>query len=327
MITIHFETTDLENIRFAYSPLIELSASYKVLKNPDQYGLHMAWVEETKRAIYGLDLPFMDALILSKTYIADFLTPTPSGIRVSFEDEIEWMRATPIEVIRQNVEMVIRVSEDSEVRQFFLTYPREAVECLIDELRLYWGLALAHYWGRIQSVLEGDVLYRARAMALHGVEPMLDALDPVVRYQNGAIHLEKDPPYHAKEHWLRGRGMQLVPIIFRCKSVSWQIVPEWQPMIIYGARGAGLWHSYKLPDPEEALVVALGGSKAKMLHALRDPAHTSELAHKLNLTAGAVSQQLSRLNQAGLVESHRSSNRVYYRLTPRGERLLDIFTH
>jgi len=43
------------------------------------------------------------------------------------------------------------------------------------------------------------------------------------------------------------------------------------------------------------------------------------------LPPGAVSQHLARLKQAGLVESQRAGNRVYYRHTPRGKALVELF--
>ena len=101
--------------------------------------------------------------------------------------------------------------------------------------------------------------------------------------------------------------------------------PHWLPMLIYGARGGGLWYREEVPDPEEPLTLTLGAAKAKLLLTLKQPAHTAELAQKLSVTAGAVSQQLGRLHEAGLVESHRSSSRVYYRLTARGEKLIAVF--
>jgi DNA-binding MarR family transcriptional regulator len=62
-----------------------------------------------------------------------------------------------------------------------------------------------------------------------------------------------------------------------------------------------------------------------VLQALTVPASTSELAHRLMVTSGAVSQHLDRLKHAGLVEAHRSGRRVYYQLTRRGEELILLF--
>ena len=93
----------------------------------------------------------------------------------------------------------------------------------------------------------------------------------------------------------------------------------------YSARGSGNWFSEILPDPEEQLRVVLGDAPARLLIALCEPDHTSNLAKRLYLTAGAVSQQLKRLHHAGLVESHRSGYKVYYRLSERGLKLLALF--
>jgi DNA-binding transcriptional ArsR family regulator len=50
-----------------------------------------------------------------------------------------------------------------------------------------------------------------------------------------------------------------------------------------------------------------------------------ELSQQLRLAPVAVSAHLSRLEVAGLVEPHRSGRKVYYRLSPAGESLLEIF--
>ncbi|GAA4224850.1 hypothetical protein FHR32_006834 [Streptosporangium album] len=43
--------------------------------------------------------------------------------------------------------------------------PEEGLERLAEEIRNYWEAAIAPYWPRIRTLLEGDVLYRARLLA------------------------------------------------------------------------------------------------------------------------------------------------------------------
>lgn len=76
---------------------------------------------------------------------------------------------------------------------------------------------------------------------------------------------------------------------------------------------------------QTALRAAFGDMRAILLEALREPTPTSALARTLGVTAGAVSQQLSRLMDAGLLDAHRSGYRVYYRLSDRGQKLMDLF--
>lgn len=326
MITIHLSPTDLERLRFAYTPLLEVVGAYKLLRHDPNNGRYQRWVNEARRALFGHEFPYLDSLIPPRYYIADFITMTPQGTHHTLESEFERMRALPPEIIRANAELVMRVGGETEIRRHFVAYPHEALECVIEELRTFWTLTLAHHWERIQSALENDVLYRARALALHGVDQMFAELHPKVRYRQSIIEIDKHSDISAANNELNGDGLQLVPVIFGGNTLMWQVEPEWLPMIAYAARGTGTWYRPELPEPAQALELTLGEARARLLQALQTPAHTTELARRLDLTSGAVSQQLGRLHQAGLVEAHRSSSRVYYRLTERGLRLIELFS-
>lgn len=70
---------------------------------------------------------------------------------------------------------------------------------------------------------------------------------------------------------------------------------------------------------------APGGSgtvRAAVLEALVTPASTGELAAKVDVTPGAISQHVSVLRGCDLVTSHRSGRRVFHSLTETGEALV-----
>lgn len=335
MISLEVQPQDLANLRFAFSPLVELSMSYKQYRSGN-LGMLAPWGAEVSRALHGIELPYMDAVILPRHYLADFVTPTPNTNEFDIEQQFENMRATPVDLIRKNLTYLIVVDGETEARRHFLTAPYEALDCLIDEMRLYWSVALARHWPRIVSVLESDILFRARDLATEGIETLFRNISPIVSYKDAQIRLDKmyldcnyvvgKPLMHDNYSVsLEGRGLQLVPVLLGCSGLSWQVQPEWAPMIVYPARGAGLWYNATQPDPEQSLQLLLGAGRARLLVALQTPSHTTELAQRLNVTSGAVSQHLSKLNEAGLVDSHRSSHKVYYRLTNRGQQLLNLF--
>jgi DNA-binding transcriptional ArsR family regulator len=56
---------------------------------------------------------------------------------------------------------------------------------------------------------------------------------------------------------------------------------------------------------------------------LKGPASTTQLARRLSMTAGGVSQHLAVLRDAALVQSSRSGRMVLYTRTPLGEALVD----
>jgi DNA-binding transcriptional ArsR family regulator len=327
MISVTLNRQDLERIRYAYSPLVVLASSFRLLHDPEYQSFQQRWVDEAQMATSGMDMPYLNAVIKPRNYMADFVTPTPLESVRDIEADFEQMRQTPADVIRKNIVTLDEINGDDPIRQQFMMYPHEMMECLIDEMRDYWQRTLARHWAQIQTVLENDILFQARTHVLCGVDCVLNGFAEYMRYIDGEIQITKRSTCYGEEYAFTpsGSGIQLVPTVFIGNWVSYQFESEWQPMILYGARGAGLWHRRDTPEPETALRAAFGDSRAALLSALITPAHTADLARRLGVTSGAVSQQLGKLAEAGLVENHRSGYRVYYRLSERGEKLMGLF--
>jgi DNA-binding transcriptional ArsR family regulator len=324
MITIRLMPTDLAGMRFAYRPLLEVVLSYRVLSNPSFQSPFLRWVDEARNALYEIDLPYLGALVTPKGYIPDFLTPTPMSNRINIDDDFNDLLATPDDLIRQDMLTMIEEHGDSAIRHYFLAHPREAMNCLVDELRLYWKRVLAHYWTRMITIMEGDVLYRARTLALDGPGALFEGLHGTISYGQTAIHLQPVCQCLHKdvEFQLNGDGIQLVPSIFRGCGRMFQVTPGLHPMLAYGVHGTGLW--YQKP-PSQSLELALGTGRARVLESLVTPSTTGEIAVKLRISAATASQHLSRLTKAGLIAPRRSGKRVYYYLTGRGEQLIALF--
>ncbi|MBZ0290771.1 MAG: transcriptional regulator, partial [Anaerolineae bacterium] len=280
--------------------------SYRVLRHyPTQQGRFQRWIDEAKDALHDVELPYLHALSTQNYQIPDFLTPTPNAPIADLETEIERLRATPNDLIRKTVQETIDLCGESEILMQFVAYPRELLECLIEDIRTYWGRALAHHWPSMLSALESDVLFRARQLAVDGSSALLNDLYPSLQLRGNRIEydLSHKPKHPSVDHVLHGEGLQLIPAIF-AKSVMWQLAEEWRPMLIYQSRGTGIWWKPAMPTPDQSLEIALGEGRARVLRLLATPANTGEIGRQLQITAGAASQHLSRLNQAGLVEPH-----------------------
>ena len=327
MIKLRMTSAGLLDLRFAHSPLLAVINSYLLLQgfkgNPALYDV---WIDATRRALAGTELPYLQSLLCHSRYIPDFLTPTPTAQQPSFEDELAQLMKTPSQYIRDDVQYLTELDGTSPIRQLMLSYPQEALVCIVDELRLYWKRALEPHWSQISTILEGDMLHRGRVLALEGTSALLSTLAPQIEFDDvtGEIRLHRDCPL--KVHELQDQGLQLVPAMFYdATEVMWMVNPHYRPFVMYSARGAGQWKQ-SVPESNHSLELALGSGRARVLVALHTPRTTNELARLLGLYASGVSQHLSRLHQAGLVESHRVSRRVYYSLTQRGEQLLAIFS-
>ncbi|MFZ4817004.1 MAG: DUF5937 family protein [Phototrophicaceae bacterium] len=328
MLSIYLDDKDLHKVRFAYSPLIELSLSYMALRGTRAEMAPARWKANAQRLLDDVELPYMDAIILPDSYVVDFLTPTPITPKTSLKEELDRVWETPRDVVIKNVLVTREYGGDSPVHDHFLHDPDAALGCLFAELQFYWGRVLEAHWSSIVANLENDVLHRARESATRGIGTVLNTLGAGLTYNCTAenIWVTKVTSHPDAELCLDGRGIQLVPSLFSRNHGHSQINEDWQPMLIYPARGSGLWYDPIPPQTDEALELTLGASKARLLQALAVPTSTSELATQLYLTAGSVSQQLTRLSQAGLVESTRNGSRVYYRLSERGEHLLAVFS-
>ncbi len=324
-VNIYLTPDDLSKVRFGFSPLVELIVSFKVLIHASTDARYHRWLDETRRALYGVELPYLSGLVETGRYIPDFLTPTPLNTELTFDEEMERLLALPDDIIRSNIRQLIQYGGDSEIIQHFLMYPHDALYCLVEELRLYWQRTLERHWARINDVLDDDIIYRAKKMAISGINDLFVDLHPNLHYSSGTIQIEKKQPEDSAQYYLKGDGLQLVPSTFAFARLMYQIESEWQPMLIYGSRGTGLWWKDKPATPDPSLEIVMGAGRARVFQALLTPTSTGELSRKIGLTAGATSQHLSRLHQAGLVRSHRIGKRVYYHLTTKGEHLLALF--
>ena len=314
-------------MRFAFSPLWETVASFRVLLDPARHALHLPWVEQTRGELGKLDLVPLYALVRPDGYIPDFLVPPPTTPLPSFEDEMARLSETPSATVIREVENLKAsgdgVGADRErLLNAYLADPTTALGRLAESLLRYHEVAISPHWSRLRVLLEGDVLKRAQALAFGGPEALFDDLHPTVRYREGILEVEK--PFQIEGVVPGGRGILLVPSAFAWPRLYAIIEEPWQPSLIYAPRGAAkLWVSSR-SDVEGALVAALGFGRASVLNGLAIPRTTTELARQLGVSQGTTSEHLSRLRKAGLVEPHRSGRSVFYRLSREGEQLLGL---
>lgn len=320
MILARFDTEALTRVRFAISPSLELIRSTRVLDDPATAALHLPWVERALTETRDLDLAPVRALQRSEIYNPDFVHPPPSGPLAEFEDELAVMIATPPEQISAEVRYAYEDRALPPVLEPFVSEPRRAVEQLAELMRVYWDRCLAGDWPRIRSLLEQDVLYRARQIADGGTRRLFGDLDPGVSWEEGELRVECGDCETVLD--LDERGLLLVPSVFVWPKVTLVTAEPWQPTLIYPARGIGMLWSPEQTAPPDALERLLGRTRATLLMSLDSPRSTTELAGALGLTPGGVSQHLSVLRDAGLVCGRRVARAVLYMRSPEGDGLL-----
>jgi hypothetical protein len=320
MVTLRLGPEDVANLRFAISPLMELHNSVRALEHPEAKALHLPWVAATRERVRDLDMALLQALHPRKAYTPDFVDPPPSSPLGELEDELGQMLATPPERVRFELRRAYEGRALPPVLEPLERDPARELPALADLVRAYWERALAPAWPRIRTLLEGDVLYRARQLADGGAIRLFADIHPEVSFAEDTLRI--DMPYDVTAD-LGGRGLLFVPSAFTWPRPAASVEPPWQPFLVYPARGVGgLWEP-GLSAPPEALAALLGPRRASVLAAVGAPRSTTELARALELSPGSVSQHLSVLRDAGLVHGHRVGRSVLYVRSEKGEALVD----
>jgi hypothetical protein len=321
VLELSFTAHDLTHIRFAFSPLWEVVASVRVLKNPADHPLHLPWTTQARQRLAesGLDWQMLSDLVPVPTRaIAGFVTPPPSTPVPDLDLELASLRATPPERVRA----ILDGMPGPRPAGLDPVYadPADGLVRLTRIIRGYWDLVLAPYWPRMLTLLEGDVLYRARRLTEGGTNRLFADLDPQVSWDRDTLYVVN--LYFTRSVQLSGRGLLLVPSVFVWPRVFAKLDGPWQPTLRYPPRGvARLWERDGADLPQ-ALAAVLGRSRTLLLTELDTPASTTDLARRTGLSASGVSQHLTALRSAGLVSAHRIGRFVLYARTSVAESLL-----
>ncbi|GII00400.1 ArsR/SmtB family transcription factor [Planobispora takensis] len=322
MIEFVLGVEDLADTRFAISPLHETVFSLRILRDPGLHALHLPWRRSVLDSLGGLDTELLTSLVGRRLPLPDFLTPRPVSFAAGFEEELAVVRRTPPELVRRDLSAAHAPDPLPEALSVAAVGDDAAVAGLRDAvcelLRDYWRIAVEPAWPRMRLVLEADMTYRARQLAVGGARLLFADMHPNLRWHDGTLRIDKMISRHRVA--ADGRGLLLVPSVFAHKPAP-PLSPQEAPLLVYPGRGvATLWEPAPVADAA-ALVSLLGAPRARLLGLLAEPTPTVELARRLRVTPSAVSQHLRVLHATGLVSRARDGRRVLYRLSPLGEEL------
>jgi DNA-binding transcriptional ArsR family regulator len=317
VISIELNDDDLSRTRLAMSPLWEVVASLCLLHKHEAPLERADWIVRTRRALKGVELGPLADPFAGTRHVPDFIAPIPDEPLATIDAELERVRATDVDVVRADIAECYG-DDPPAPWDAFLVRPREMLDRLAAGLHAYWEVVLADEWPRLRSILEGDVLGRARALALSGPEAVLEELHPRVRWRRPVIELDK--PFDDLR--LEGRGLVLIPLVYGSGVLLANASRERVFGLGYEARGTA---ELATPDAGDGrLDLLLGPGRATVLRALEQPATTTELALRLSYAPSTVSAHLDVLSRAGLIDRHRVRRSVFYGLNETGRSLVAL---
>ena len=187
-------------------------------------------------------------------------------------------------------------------------------------MRWYFDTLLRPHWAVVRAHVDADRGRRARAFLDGGCEQVLDGLRPFASWERPVL----STPYPSdREIHLGGRGLLLTPSYFCwAKPVTFIDDGKPTPMLVYPVEhdlALTLQHA-----SHERLTALIGHTRSELLHVLaRGDLATGELARRLNVSPGNISQHTRVLREAGLIGSARRGNVVLHSASPLGRALLN----
>ncbi|CAL9362722.1 hypothetical protein SUDANB95_00699 [Actinosynnema sp. ALI-1.44] len=288
-VRISLAGVGLARVRFAYSPVFETVMAVDGLRVPGAHAVHLPWVSWARERAGSIeDLDVLLDLVAGPVKPA-VLMPVPDVRMPDLEAELAGVPARVADVVRACHEVLV-----------------------------------APFWSRITALLEADIAFRASVLADRGVEAVFGDLHPEVSWSGGELVLyadrRADQPHRVD---LSEAGLVLSPSVF-CWPRAWAAVDPVGPGVVrYPARGIGTLWEEPAPVVGDELAALVGRTRAALLGLLSAPMSTTELASRLGVTAGAVSQHVAVLRAARLVTTRREGRTMLHMRTARADALID----
>lgn len=322
---INFAAADLANVRFAVSPLWELTQAVRVLVDPSQQRFHLPWLDQVRPALDDLDVEPLLAVLPVRGYNTDLVSPQPRHSRPSITEQLEQVRSTPLAQVKAETAEALANRGGQPVPPAvarLAKHPKALRDRLVTSLENCWHALLEPHWQRVDDLLTADIAHQTRILGEGGLGRLFATLHPDLEWRDGDLWLDISMRPARQRQSTKGHGVLLMPSAF-----AWpRVIVIWdyqeQPTIVYPARGvAELWQPVA-PSGAKSLGRLMGSTRATLLASLLEPASTSILARRHSLAPATVSEHLSALADAGLLSSARQGRSVIYAATDLGDALL-----
>ncbi|MER8186738.1 helix-turn-helix domain-containing protein [Kitasatospora sp. NPDC094015] len=317
---------DLADASFACSPLQEAVLSLQMWTRPERHPRQRPWFEEMRPAFERLDGTLLRSLVADNGYVPDFLTPRPAVPFPDVRAELAEVRALPPGELAGQLARTFAPGNLPVPGPLAagLADPARLLGRIADELAAYWEECLRPaWWPQARSVLHADIVHRSRVLAERGAAAVFRDLDGRLLWEEGVLTIRRSCRHGDVEVEVGRRGLVFLPTCFARGAIT-SISDHHPPAITYPARGlATLGGPVRPPSVPQALELLVGGPKARLLALLAEPCSTTELARRLGVTPGAVSQHLAVLSATRLVTRARHGRMVLYARSPLGDRLCE----
>jgi DNA-binding transcriptional ArsR family regulator len=238
------------------------------------------------------------------------------------DEELAQVRSTPEERVQVEVARSLERRRGIETDVLDVLRRPGAGRRLADLLEALWIDLVEPLWPQIRDCLEREILLRSRALARGGLGALFEDMSPLISIAGRRLSVDIGAGCECTRS-LGGVGILLIPSTFICPRVTAILEPPTAPATLYypARAAAALWFGSE-GDVDDSLAKLIGDTRAQILLALSEPAHTTALAARLGRSAGNIADHLSVLRSSGLITRARYGRHVMYSRTTLAETLL-----
>ncbi|MEV0254550.1 DUF5937 family protein [Streptomyces sp. NPDC050732] len=343
-MTLRIDITGLpsDRLRFAASPLAELTAMLHVLAAPGHHPQLAGWAAEVRAGLRPeLSERLREAEFLWRSSQADFLLPARPRHSLAEElddvdriDDETYVTAALVTTCGSDRTHAAAPSPlndaDARERALDLAQARGARQEAFAERLLTDPAAVrarvrqtieqcaeAFFdaaWADVAARLAADLRLKNDLLKHQGIGPALASV-------SGAIALAPDgdcitvDKLQDKATAARGAGVTFIPSVYGRPHLVVVHAPGWQPVVQYPVAEPNPPEPVSLETVGLRLEALAHPVRLRLLRTLaRGPHTTGELAHAWELTAPEVSRHLAVLRRAGLLTARRRGRYIHYSL-------------
>ncbi|MFI9813423.1 helix-turn-helix domain-containing protein [Saccharothrix variisporea] len=324
-----------QRLRFAASPLAELTAMLHVLAEPGHHPRRAAWAADVWAGLRPeLAERLREAEFLWRSSQADFLLPARPRPTLAEElDDVDRLddetyvtaalvttcgghRAAtrspltdPTERARALELAQARGARQEAFAERLLTDPTAVRARVRDTLEQCAEAFFDAAWPGVAARLAADLRLKNDLLTRVGVQAALASVSGAISLDGDCIVVDK---VQDKATSANGAGVTFIPSVFGSPHLVVVHAPGWQPVVQYPVTPAEPVSLDTVTLRLEALAHPI---RLRLLRTLaRGPHTTGELAHTWHLTPPEVSRHLAVLRRAGLLTPHRQGRYVRYTL-------------
>ncbi len=296
-------------------------SSIRHLQTPRLSARHGEWHDTVRaagreHATHARTLRAAATIVPHVGVIPDFLTLSADSPEA--EAHFDALLALPRQVVRADLDRTFRSLPLPDWAK--KVYEHGRLTTIVDVLRSYHRLAIKPVWPEIERRVKESRARYAAVLLDHGADAVLGNLSPAFGWHNPDLVAGARDSVVIE---LGGRGLLAQPVHFCPDPPSARASVGAEPTLAYPACG----EVHRRIDPNgDDWAVRLGRlvglTRARVLTELVVARTTSELATRLAVSQGSISQHTKVLRDAGLLTTSRLGNSVRHALTTRGRILI-----